>query len=143
MIIEFKRENHIDKTGRKKDSPFSLNRVSFKEDWKKRKYCCKALEESIQAGFIITKSDNRDNVTLDYKQQRALQPDIPYFALVTVENDFGDDHIEKYYPINNCPFCGEEFEYKQLELKEVIHKCKKKKVTETVCEDYTKEKIIS
>ena len=142
MIIEFKRENHIDKTGRKKDSAWSENRVVFKEDWKKRKYCCKVLEKSMQAGFVTTKSNNIDNVVLDYKQQRALQPDIPYFALVSIGTDFNDDYSERYYPINNCPFCGEEFEYKQLEVKEVIHKCKKKKVTETVCENYTEVKII-
>ncbi len=141
MIIKYKQEIHVDKTGTKKNSPWSNNRISFREDFKKRKYCCEELPIAMEKGFITTKHDNRDNMMLDYKD-RSSYPSSPYFALVSIESDFGEGGTEIYYPIANCPFCGESFEFLELEIKEVIHKCKKRKVIEEVCESYTEEKII-
>lgn len=145
MIIEYKKEIHIDDTDTKNNSMFSKNRISFRNvnpDEPMGVSCCKPMEISRGYGFIQIKHDNIDRVDLKY-EERQKPAESPLMCLFTIEpGEHFEDNEEKWLPINKCPFCGGDITIECVQTKEIIHKCKKETKTEEVCTSYTEEKII-
>lgn len=142
MIVEYKKIIHIDKR-ENKSKHYNEDRISYKTYWDDKDhiiYCCDKLDKAMSMGFVGLKFDNRDNMSVDW-EQRKTPAEQPWMSIMTMECDC-DGGNEEFYPIAFCPFCGTPFQFKCVEIREVLHKEKVNVITKEEREQYTVERII-
>ena len=134
MIVKFKREIHVYEDKKRKNQ----NRLKIQ----KFKYCCTSFENS-----EIVRIQTYANSVRSYireKGQGAYNHDMekPLLVIITMENEYDDGCSELSVPINNCPWCKEEYEFKLIETRKITHTCRKVKKEYEECIDETSEEIV-
>ena len=147
MKVNYKIEIHKRK-GKNNDTMLILSWRDRKSDkWAVRHedYCCDAMKDAVDQGFITIERNKQNFRGVKY-DERNVKLKEPLVCLNSMnDGGFGDEgcpHEEMVLPITNCPFCTALIVYNLVEKKRITHICKKIKHTYEECEDQTKEEIL-
>lgn len=142
MEIQYKATKHIDKTESKYNSFYNHTEITTWWDGEEHiTPCCPNMDKAIKDEFIEIRTSTTDIIFPDDYPEPKHMRDHPHVCMKCVRSTW-DEVDYDYMPIYRCPFCSASVTLEIVEEKEITHKCKKKKVTQEVCEPYAEEKII-